>query len=377
MAFSGRATYDDFDSIAEDVSDIISMISPHETPLLDFLGDAERPGTNVAHEWLEDALSPGTLTASTAIDSLTVDTSFQVAGNGDKFVVGDILRMTGSESLDFEELMQVTVIVGAESITVSRGFGSIGPSSLAPGGTIELVSNASLEGKDAGTDISKARDRLTNYMQIFDKAIQVSATEEAVSKLGGIMSEMDYQTTRRSKEILRDLERQLILGETSGNSIGSDTAYRSFKGAWRYITTNVHSVATFSESFLSDTIRTAWDNGGTELDVITTDALWKREIDALSAGRIRTEQDDLSHRTEVRIYQSSYGDQAVLLNRWMPIKSYMVLSSERTKIIPLQRRSFQLEALSKAGDYTRAHIVGEYTHEHNQESGHVKAYQNG
>ncbi len=39
MAFSGRAVYSNFSAVAEDVSDIVSMISPRETPLLDILGE--------------------------------------------------------------------------------------------------------------------------------------------------------------------------------------------------------------------------------------------------------------------------------------------------------------------------------------------------
>ena len=50
MAFTGRATYSNFNTIAEDVSDTISIISPHETPLLDFLGDADLPATSTLHE---------------------------------------------------------------------------------------------------------------------------------------------------------------------------------------------------------------------------------------------------------------------------------------------------------------------------------------
>ena len=42
MAFTGKATYDagsELPEIVEDVADIISIISPYETPLLDHLGD--------------------------------------------------------------------------------------------------------------------------------------------------------------------------------------------------------------------------------------------------------------------------------------------------------------------------------------------------
>ena len=59
MPFTGKATYSagtDLPEIMEDVSDVIGIVSPFETPLLDFLGDAKRPATSTVHEWIEDAL---------------------------------------------------------------------------------------------------------------------------------------------------------------------------------------------------------------------------------------------------------------------------------------------------------------------------------
>lgn len=56
MAFSGRATHDTgtFSTSQEDVSPIVSRISPFEAPLLDALGDAKHPAYNATHEWIED-----------------------------------------------------------------------------------------------------------------------------------------------------------------------------------------------------------------------------------------------------------------------------------------------------------------------------------
>lgn len=59
MSFTGKATYSAgaaLPEIAEDVSDLIGIVSPHETPLLDHLGDPQRSATSTVHEWLEDAL---------------------------------------------------------------------------------------------------------------------------------------------------------------------------------------------------------------------------------------------------------------------------------------------------------------------------------
>jgi hypothetical protein len=59
MPFTGKATFTagaNLPELAEDVSDVISLVSPFETPLLDMLGDAKVAAMSTIHEWLEDAL---------------------------------------------------------------------------------------------------------------------------------------------------------------------------------------------------------------------------------------------------------------------------------------------------------------------------------
>ena len=61
MPFTGKATFTagvDLPEIVEDVSDIIAIVSPFETALLDHLGDAKRPAHSTIHEWIEDTLLP-------------------------------------------------------------------------------------------------------------------------------------------------------------------------------------------------------------------------------------------------------------------------------------------------------------------------------
>lgn len=59
MPFTGKPTYGagaDLPEIVEDVSDVIGIVSPWETPLLDYLGDPKKAATSTVHEWIEDAL---------------------------------------------------------------------------------------------------------------------------------------------------------------------------------------------------------------------------------------------------------------------------------------------------------------------------------
>ena len=377
MAFSGKATYDNTPLIAEDVADVVSMISPFETFLLDYLGDASAPATSTLHEWVEDQLSPSTMINSTFINSATADSAFQINGTGNKIQVGDLLRITGNNSLSYEEILQVTVVTGADSITVSRGFGGVGPSSLAPGGSIELIANATLEGADVTGDLSQNRSRQYNFVQLYQKPVNVSDTQRAVDLLGGVGDEYSYQVTQRTREIVRDLEKNTILGVASGNSYGSASAYRTTKGLWRSIPAGTtKSAASFSESFLvNEVIRSAWDNGATDLDAIVADGNLKRSLDELADSRIRTTQDEETYRTEINVFESSFGRQQILpANRWMPVNSLIVFGSDRVNVVNLQGRSFQNVPLSRVGHAERTMITGEYTLEVKNVTGHAKAY---
>lgn len=377
MAFSGKATYDNTELIAEDVAPVVSMISPFETFLLDYLGDASAPATSTLHEWVEDQLSPSTMIASTAVNSATADTAFQINGTGNKLQVGDLLRITGNNSLSYEEILQVTVVTGADSITVSRAFGSVGPSSLAPGGSIELIANASLEGADVTGDLSQNRSRQYNFVQLYQKPVNVSDTQRAVNLLGGVNDEYNYQVAQRTREIVRDLEKNTILGVASGNSFGSASAYRTSQGLWRSIGAGTtKNAASFSESFLVNVvIRSAWDNGATDLDAIVADGNLKRSLDELADSRIRTTQDEETYRTEINVFESSFGRQQILpANRWMPANSLIVFGSDRVNVVNLQGRSFQNIPLSRTGHAERTMITGEYTLEVKNSTGHAKAY---
>lgn len=382
MAFTGRAIYDDgvFSTIAEDVSDIIGMISPTETPLLDLLPQAERPATNVLHEWLEDAMSPNTVVASSNVASTTADTAVGLAGGLASFIqVGAVLEgpvKTAGEA----EKFQVTAVAG-NTITVSRAFGGSSANSFAAGQTIFVIADAALEGADVSDDTSRPRSRRTNYCQIFKKDIIISGTSRAVRNLANVGDEMTYQITKKLRESLRDLEKAVIRGTLSGNTIGSATAYRTMRGVRSFISTNVQSIGTtLTESWLGNTIKTAWDNGGTDLDTIIVDAVTKRQIDAFhgagaGAGRpVVANNADRNFAQLVSAYENAFGRFNVVLNRWMPANEAMIVASRRIRVVPLQGRAFRFEAVAKTGDADKGMVLGEYTVEMMNEEGMARLY---
>lgn len=382
MVFTGRATYDTlngtavFDGIAEDVSDMISMISPFETPLLDRIGDAEFAATSTLHEWLEDSLNPSTLIFTTALAATDSNTALVTDSAGRALArhlrVGMQCKMVASG-----EYIQISAIDTSNNVVqFTRGFGATAATTYAAGAEVFLIGDVILEGADAANDTSRARERKHNYLQIMSKDVVVSDTLQAVSQLGGVTSEFDNQLTKRLRELLRDLEKTVVHGLLSGNTLGGASAYRSMRGIWNFLQTNVTTTGATSVTpgWLNDVIKEAWTAGEVP-NLIVCDANWRAIIDGFNASRIQVDNaNPTSYRNRVTMFESSYGNHEVITSRWMNANSLMVLSTDKIKVVPLQGRSFQFREIARTGDARKGQIIGEYTVELRNEEAHCKAF---
>lgn len=383
MAFTGRAIYDTlngqavFDGVAEDVSDLITMISPSETPLLDRIGDSEFSAKSTLHEWLEDSLNPSTIICTVALATTTLGSALltDAAGNAmaPHLQVGMQVKINTSG-----EYVQITVIDKTNNVcSFSRGFGSTTATTYAAGAEWFILGPVALEGADVAEETGRARVRKNNYAQIFKKDVIVSGTLEAVTQLGGVGSEFDRQKTMRMRELLRDLEKTVVHGLSSGNSLGSSTAYRTMKGLWNFLATNVVTtgITSVTPGWLNDVIKEAWQEGDVP-NLIVCDANWRALIDGFNTTRIEAHNAEEArvYRNRVTLFESSYGTHEVITSRWMSANSLMVISTDRIKVVPLQGRSFQFLPIARTGDAQRGSLVGEYTLEVRNEDGMVKAF---
>lgn len=365
MPFTGRAVYSNYVTLREDVADVVSMISPKETPLLDRLGDAANAATNFLHQWEEDELSPNTIVASSNVASTTADTAMGVAGGKAGYLqVGMMLRQPTTG-----EYFIVTVIAG-NTITLQRGFGGTTPTSFAAGQSLDVIADAGLEGADVEQDSSTIRVHKSNYLQLFKKDVIVSGSMGAVSLHGGIDDEFMYQRDKKIAEALRDLEKAVILGILSGNTIGSATARRSMAGIRALLTTNVRSVGpNLTESWFGTAIQDAWSQGGTDIDLVVCGVNYKRIIDSWNNTRKFISNTDETYRAAVSMYESTFGELGIMLSRWMPANEALILATGRVSVPPLQKRSFQFREVVSQGDSRKGFVVGEYTVELRQEAG--------
>ncbi len=375
MSFTGKATYSSGSAlplIAEDVSDVIGIVSPFETPLLDAIGDPLRNAASTYHEWIEDSLLPNRdAIAATLFDDPLEDVSFNVA-NASRFRVGDQIQVEGSR-----ELMFVTG-VGGGSITVIRGYSATANESLGDGQRINIIGGAAFEGEDKPAARFTMRQRKGNYTQIFTAAVEVSGSDLASSQLG-LADEMDYQKQERLRELLRDLENTVINGGlASSNPQGSASARRTMNGIIQTCDSNVFTAGalglpagtTLNEELINFMLKRIWDNSNSGVDLIVVGGSQKRKINTFLSGSRVFSPADTAYRNLVDMYESDFGMCRIVLTRWMPEDAVLFLDSSRINVLPLAGRSFHFKPLASRGDYESGEIIGEYTLEMKNEQAH-------
>jgi hypothetical protein len=375
MAFTGKATYTAgtaLPELAEDVSDVVGLVSPQETALLDALGDPLREATSIRHEWLEDELLPN----KDAINDATwsnpaADTTFDV-DNGSRFRIGDQVQVEGSE-----ELMFVTAVSG-NSLTVVRGYAGTTPENLADNATLNILGNAALEGADKPNARFTNRVRCGNYTQIFTAAVEVSGSDMAASHLG-LADEMDYLKQERLREMVRDLENTVINGgQPAVDPQGNGTVRRTMKGIIQHLNTNLfHTGDTgfpagndLDEAKINYVLRKIWENSSGNVDLIVVGGFQKRKINAFCSDSRSYGANDTKFTDMVGVYESDFGVCRIVTTRYVPQDAVLFLDSSRISVLPLSGRSFHFKPLASSGDYECGELIGEYTLELKNEAAH-------
>ncbi len=379
MSFTGKATYAagaDLPELVEDVSDIIGIVSPHETPLLDHLGDAPRAAQSTRHEWIEDALLPNTDSIGEADFSDPFSDTVIPVENASSFRTGDIVRVDGTT-----EVLLVTQ-VGASGVTVVRGYGGTTPVSLASDMPLTILANAKLEGAEAEAARFTDRVRRSNFTQIFASTVEVSGSMQA-ARAHGVRDELDYQKQERMRELLRDLENCVINGVAPQSSPqGSASVRRSMNGLNSIIQSNrfvpgVGGIPSggggneLNEEVLNAALRRVWEGSSGSIDTIVVSGAQKRRINGFASARRSFDSGETRFSDLVSVYESDFGVCRVVLSRWVAPDAALLLDSSRISVLPLAGRSFHFRPLASTGDSVRGQVLGEYTLECRNEEAHA------
>jgi hypothetical protein len=369
MPFSGLSTNRLFtpNAIGEDISQIIATLAPVEAPVLDWLGDSGAVALSTKHEFFMDYLRPHYIVASTAIASATAATAFQVNGLGEALVVGTLLENETSA-----EVMQVSSILGPNSIAVTRNYDGSGIGSLAAGGQLYVRGPAGIEGQEhGGQHTVRPGVRAANTVGLFNIPIAVSGTQLAIARNTLGLETYEDALAKTFRQVPSDLEKEVIRGVLNNtNSLGTTTATRTMKGLRSWITA-VNSTVTASSfaanphKYIGDTWEQAYQNGASDAETwgIIAGRTFFRNISDLNDSKVQDSNASEQFKRVIRNYEGPFGRCTVFLSRVLPATELLIVPRERWKVVPLTGRSFAYQQIGLSGDNQKGQVIGEYTTE--------------
>lgn len=137
LGFSGRAEKGhELDANAEDLSDIVAIVCRHEAPLLEHIGDPERPSDSTCYEWTD---STGIGRNMTTIFKASVE-AYQPSG----FDLAD--------EVDYQKQERLRELLRDLENCVVNGSGAMRPGL----GLLELIDTVDLGGNPLTTDAVNA-----------------------------------------------------------------------------------------------------------------------------------------------------------------------------------------------------------------------------
>ena len=285
-------------SIREQLSDVISNISPYETPFLSSLRKENAKNTKV--EFLKDALA----TPSTSNAQLEGETYSASA-------VTDVTRL--------DNMCQIF----AKSFAVSGTQDSVDHSSMSTYSAYVLSKRA----KELKTDIETA---------LMQNGAKVTGGTTTARQLAGLRS---WIATNRSK------------GGGSGanpNGLGTNAPTN---GTQRALT----------EDLLKGVLKDIWDNGG-DAKNIYVGSFNKQKISSVFTGgatAVNRETKDATVYGAVSVYQSDFGTLTINASRHQEARDLFAIDPDLWALATL--RDYKVEELAKTGDAKHWLLTCEHT----------------
>jgi uncharacterized protein DUF5309 len=355
-------TYSDTAAQMRVISDYIFNIDPMDTPVVARLGlssardkfklnvSRNRGATKI--ELLEDTYQPLTTTLNngTTASTSTLSMTFTDAS----------LLQDGMEVLIDSEYLVVSAVNTTTNVVTfdSRAYGGTN-ATHATGATVSIVGMARKEGDDADFVGLTSLSNPYNYTSIFQKAVQVTGSENAYGQYGKT-NEYDYQTNKTIPELSRLVERMFFHGQ---RRIGTAAVARSMAGIGAYVTSNSSSITTTLTKASLDAVAAAIyaDGGMPDLLILGTGAAQTLHnlMDSSSFVRIDQENTLFGMRPITRVNTQFFTDLQLLVSRHAPPKkAYMIDSS---KIGFFDYRPFFEQTLAVTGDSKKGEVIGEFS----------------
>ena len=248
---------------------------------------------------------------------------------------------------------------------------------------------AAAEGSDFAVSTSPVITRLGNRTQIFTKGITISGTLETVDKAGR-KSEFKYQSEKRGKEIMRDIEATLVskqLSTASASATGNiQNTARLMGGYESWCGVAEEAAGTLQANSTAGTGASVWNATGSagdfslddinevlrEINGVTSAApsivmmstankvKFSNLVNAGTGTNVRRNIDERGKlRQSVDLYESDFGDVEVKHNYLMANTAVFIYDPSSLSMASL--RPVHFRDINEVGDALRSFMVTELT----------------
>lgn len=333
-------------------------------------------GTTVEHNWIEDDLnSPyfyGKAAASTKVTIIATKgiTTAMVANIARKY---SLVQPAGSE--------WVAQFTGTNSNGITCATYGKTTGRFAAVSTVTkfwVVGQPWKDNTDASNDISKSRSKRKNFMQIFERAIEITKTRENMD-MEAVTNELQLQIERRTYEVKRELNIAVLRSipyYSSGYSgrverstmAGVDTLLfdPDLDGTEEKDTIlDAGTGAALLEAHINSLAYVLYGLGGMDEQsdcILLCGPKQARVIAAWEASRKRQTQDDRVAGTYHDRYLTDMGYLLpIVIDRFAPEDKVYIIDKRRIALVPLQGDSWGLEKMAKTGRSQKWQLSGQYT----------------
>ena len=326
IATGNRDTFADQDDHILDIEKGIKFLNPKDNGIKFVKRLIANRGSNVAksykHEWVETALPVRreTVTIDDSATTLTVAQAYH-------YQIGDLLKID-------DEILRVEAQASATTLTVARSYGA----SAAAAHTSKVAYNlgtAAVENATAPAGTTMDSDKLYNYVQTFDRAVDMSNDE--IAQLSAEMGNPFNAQLERLTLFFWKLVAQAVF---KGERIEDGTNKIHVMGGIDYfMTTNATSAGGALTLALIDTEILQMVQAGGNPDVLVMSPYQKQKLDALdtTAVRISKRGPHLGGSLDVQTWQSGILDHTldVIVDHTIPDTELYILDTSSLELVPL------------------------------------------
>lgn len=334
------------------------------------------PATNIEVNWIEDELNPAYIIGKVSTNSAVTIASatYSAASLARILRKGMVLRPEGQNYY-----MQITASVTTEHTVTAALYGSTTFASVTTATKLWIVAAPWADIDAASNDSSVTRAKRKNFMQVFERAVEITQTRKNMS-MEAIVDELQYQIKNRTLEIKRGLDMSVISGyarATASNTYSGDHEWRTMAGViqlirdWDLDSTNEDDTVTNASSaaltigMLNSLLYKIYDAGGldeTADPIILVGPKQQRVIAAFEKELRRVEQGERTFGYYRDVFLSDMGvELPVVLDRWVPSGHLIIVDRSRIWMRPMSGDNWHLEKMAKTGRSEKWQLSGQFT----------------